>query len=226
MMTLEAPHLTMGIVLRDLRAYQQLVHVFSAEPAVSTLDFTFKAPLYKATAGIKAALPDCKSALDKFDVYFEHGILDEDVRVALAERFRTQYVQHHPRTEASDLFFASGEVIHVGFTLKNPHDLDKPSQAVAAIAAHPHDDGVLSRLVEKKAVHPEHLKGEIRLYLDHVYNPRRRKEEAVQRVMTGSRTNDPVTVEMFSDGAIPGYFVYTLEPAIDEVDGALVWLEG
>ena len=49
---------------------------------------------------------------------------------------------------------------------------------------------------------------------------------AVQQVMTGSRSRDPIILEVMVSAGLPGYFIWALAPPVDEVDGALVWLPG
>ena len=216
----------MGIVLRDLRSYQQLVHVLHREPAVEAVEFTYRAPLFKGNAAIREALVPGSAAIDKFDVYFEHGILDEEARVNIAQRFRRDWIRRRPGSEAQDVFAASGELLQFVFRLRPPHRCADPQAAMDAIARHPHDADQLAALRAGRAIDPVHLSAEIRIFIDHVFNPRRRKAPTVQAVMTGARTHDPVIVELMTTGGIPGYFVHQLEPPIDEVDGALVWLEG
>ncbi len=218
--------LPLGIVLRDLEAYQTLIHLVADESSVVETEFTYSAPLYKATDAIKEALKSGPGALEKFDIYFEHGILDEAVRVQLASAFRKRYLEQHPRSEGSDVFKASADVLQFRFGLNWPNDRDEAQGLLDKIVQHPHDSTLVAEVRKGAGVATEHLRGRFALYLDHVYNTRRRDEPAVAEVMFGSRRRNPVVIELFTNGAMPGYFLHVLEPLVDEVDGAIVWLPG
>lgn len=218
--------LPLGIVLRDLEAYQQLVHLVTEDERVVETEFTYAAPLYKATREIKEALASGPTAIEKFDIYFEHGILDEKVRVQLAAAFRKRYLEKHPRSEGSDVYRASADVLQFKFGLSWPNDRDAAHEMLDIVEKHPHDSALVAAVRKGAGVASEHLRGRFALYLDHVYNTRRRDEPAVAEVMFGSRSRNPVVIEMYSDGAMPGYFLHVLEELVDEVDGAIVWLPG
>ena len=79
--------LALGLVLPLLSSYKRLVHAVSASPLVGMTDFAYGAPLYKGNPKIVADLATAESALDKFDAYFDHGVLDEEERVRLAHAF-------------------------------------------------------------------------------------------------------------------------------------------
>jgi hypothetical protein len=216
----------MGIVLRDLEAYQKLIHILTEESTVASYEFTYRAPLYKFSREVTERLAEGLSSLEKFDLYYEKGILDEKARVQLAAKFRADYIRKHPASEASDVFFASGDVLSFRLLLRPPSDLVEVEAALAAIAAHPHDEAVLAALRARERIDESHFVAEVHMFLDHVYNPRRRDIPAVKQSMTGGRARDPVIVEMYTSGAIPGYFIHVLEPPIHDVDGALVMLPG
>lgn len=223
---METKKLPMAIVLRDLVAYQKLVHILAGESTIASYEFTYRAPLYKFSREVSDRLAEGLSALEKFDLYYEKGILDEKARVQLASKFRADYIKRHPASEASDLYFASGDVLGFKFVLRPPSDLVETEPALAAIERAPHDDDVLRTLREGDRIHEQHVTAEVKMFLDHVYNPRRRDVPEVRREMTGARARDPVIVEMHTSGAIPGYFTHILEPPIHDVDGALVMLPG
>lgn len=215
-----------GIVLPGLQSYQKLVHAISEAPYVTETEFTFGAPLYKATEAISDGVRDSRTALEKFDVYFERGILDERQRVQLAQAFRLRYLRANPRSEGSDVFKASGDVLQFAFVFAQPATLEGGTLAVAGAASLPHDRGVMESLQRGDTVDRAHLKGTLKLFLDHVYNPRRRDLPAVQEVMTGPRKEEPVVVELMTDGAVPGLFGHLLAPLVHPLDGALVMLPG
>ncbi len=221
-----AHEVPIGIVLPDLGAYQRLVHAISEAPYVAETEFTYGAPLYKATAGITCALKDARTALDKFDVYFEHGILDEETRVQLAAAFRQRYLRANPRSEGSDVFAASADVLQFRFELRQPAIIEGGSEALWVTESLPHDKDVMDALKQGDTVDRRHLRGNVKLFLDHVHNRRRRELPEVQEVMTGARARDPVVVELMTDGAVPGLFGHLLAPLVHPLEGALVMLPG
>jgi hypothetical protein len=223
---MDGKKLPMGIVLRDLEAFQKLIHIFTDESTVASYEFTYRAPLYKFSREVSEKLAEGLSSLEKFDLYYEKGILDEKARVQLAAKFRADYIRKNPASEASDLFFASGDVLAFKLLLRPPSDLVEMAPALDAIAAHPHDEAVFKALCAGGRIDENHFVAEVHMFLDHVYNPRRRDLPIVKQAMTGARARDPVIVEMYTSGAIPGYFIHILEPPIHDVDGALVMLPG
>lgn len=218
--------LPIGLVLPDLEAYRDLVHAIATAAFVTEVEFTYGAPLFKGNDAIVEGLKGAVSALDKFDVYFRHGILDEAARVKLAQGFRLRYLNRHPYSEGSDVFAASADVLQFRFRLMDPRQLDDGPRALVTARQQPHDGDVLSALEKDAPIDNAHLKGRVKLFLDHVYNPRRRKLPEVQAVMTGRRAKDPVIVELETSGALPGLFAHLLEPLVKGAGGALVWLPG
>ncbi len=215
-----------GIVLPGLASYQDLVHALAAAPFVTETEFTFGTPLYKATELICQKLLETKTALEKFDVYFEQGILVEEQRVLLAQAFRQRYLRAHPRSEGSDVFKASGEVLQFSFLLNQPTVLEGSAEAIAVAESLPHDRAVMESLKKGQGIGRDHLKGTLKLFLDHVYNPRRRDLPEVQEVMTGPRKYEPVVVELMTNGALPGLFGHLLAPLVHPLEGALGMLPG
>lgn len=220
--------LPLGIVLRDIDAMQHLVHVVSREPCVVAYEFTYRAPLFKCTPTIKDALPTTRGAIDKFDLYFKEAIAKEGVRAQLKQKFRQDYIRRFPASEASDLFLASGDVFGFSFDLRRPDLLEAADRDAAWVEMqrYPFDADVISTWKKEQTLDPMHLRGEVKLFLDQVENRRRRKLPAVKQVMTGSRSRDPVILEVMVSAGLPGYFIWALAPVVDEVDGALVWLPG
>lgn len=215
-----------GIVLPDLPAYQRLVHAIAGASYVAETEFTYSAPLYKATPEITDALRDARTALEKFDIYFERGILDEEVRVKLAGAFRQRYLRAHPRSEGSDVFVASADVLQFKFELHQPATMEGGSEALWVTESLPHDRDVMECLKQGETVERAHLRANVKLFLDHVHNPRRRDVPEVQEVMTGPRERDPVVIELMTNGALPGLFGHLLVPLVHPLDGALVMLPG
>lgn len=223
---LAAHEVPIGIVLPDLGTYQRLVHAIAEAPYVVETELSYSAPLYKATPEITEALKGARTALEKFDVYFERGILDEDTRVQLAGAFRQRYLRAHPRSEGSDVFLASGDVLQFRFELQQPATLEGNEEALWVTESLPHDRTVLDVMKEGGLVDRAHLRGNVKLFLDHVYNPRRRELPEVQEVLTGPRAADPVIIELLTDGAVPGLFGHLLAPLVHPLEGALVILPG
>lgn len=215
-----------GIVLPDLLAVQKLVRAIAGMDIIDETEFTFGAPLYKGNDAIVEGLKSVNSAIEKFDVYFEHGILDEEERVRFAGAFRKKYLQKFPGSEGSDVFVASADVLQFRYQFGLPTSQKELQAFGDLVEKHPNDPRLLYALFEGKGVGREHLKGRVRIYLDHIYNPRRRKLQEVQDVMTGGRRKDPVVLELAVSGGVPGLHHELLEPLVDEVDGALVWLPG
>ena len=214
----------MGLVLPNLEAYQRLVHEISDAHFTSNIELTFKAPLYKCTPEIKDRLKDAGGVLDKFDIYFEGAVLNEEVRVQIAQTFRKQYVARAPRSEASDIFYASGDILQFSFEMKHPSDLDGEPELLEEVARYPHDTEVVHGYRDFKRLNKEHRTGEVRLYLDHVFNPRWRDLEAVRAMMAYPWMKEPVVAELFTSGAIPGAFVWALWPMLRRLEGGLIWL--
>lgn len=221
-----AHEVPIGIVLPDLATYQRLVHAIAEAPSVAEIELSYSAPLYKATPALTEALKGVRTALEKFDVYFEHGILDEETRVKLASAFRQRYLKAHPRSEGSDVFVASADVLQFRFELQQPATLEGSEEALWVAESLPHDREVLEAMKQGELVDRQHLRGKVKLFLDHVYNPRRRELPEVQEVMTGPRAKDPLVVELMTDGAVPGLFGHLLAPLVHPLDGALVMLPG
>ena len=112
--------LALGLVLPQLSSYKRFVHGAAQSPLVVTTDFAYGAPLYKGNPKIVADLATAEGALDKFDAYFDNGILDEEQRVLFAHAFTKQYARKHPASERQDLFLASGDVLRFAIELKPP----------------------------------------------------------------------------------------------------------
>ncbi|MFH1812528.1 MAG: hypothetical protein ABIJ09_27595, partial [Pseudomonadota bacterium] len=74
-----AHELAVGLVLPDLESYRLLVHELYKQPWNAQMEFTYCPPLLRGTKEISRALRMAGGALDKFDVYLEHGIKNRDV---------------------------------------------------------------------------------------------------------------------------------------------------
>lgn len=218
--------LALGLVLPLLSSYKRLVHLTSQSSAVAMTDFAYGAPLYKGNEKIVADLATADGALDKFDAYFDHGILDEEQRVRFAHAFTKQYAKKHPGSERQDLFLASGDVLRFMIELKPPLSMSDPKAALEAIEDLPHDARVLSAIRSGQSVERDALRGDFKLFLDNIYNPRRYDDDEVRRVRADVKSDRPLVVELWTNGAIPGVFVHALGPLVDDVGGKIVLLPG
>lgn len=218
--------LALGVILPQLSSYKRLVHAVAGSPLVATTDFTYGAPLYKGNAKIVADLATAEGALDKFDAYFDHGILDEEERVRLAHAFTKAYAKKHPASERQDLFLASGDVLRFQIELKPPLTTADAAAVFAAIEALPHDAAVLSSLKQGQPADRANLKGDFKLFLDNIFNPRRYEDDVVKKARAGVQSERPLIVEIWTNGAVPGVFFHALRPHLDEIGGAMVVLPG
>jgi hypothetical protein len=216
---------TIGLVYADLDAHRRALRAIASHPAVAGVEFSVGAPLYKGNAAIVAALATSAGLLDKIDLYFRHGLCDEAERLRLARVFAARYAQRHPRVERQDLFLASGDVVGFAFDLQAPMHLPVPREAFDAIAAGPHDAGLLARLRGGEAPARWHLRVQIRLFLDHALNPRRHGEPAVAAAAAALDAPAPFVLEVFTSPAIPGYAHWVLDPLVREVGGRVAWLD-
>ncbi|MFZ9889304.1 MAG: hypothetical protein ACO3JL_17560 [Myxococcota bacterium] len=215
-----------GIVLPSIESYRLLVHAIFGSPAVIETEFSYAAPLFRATPQLADQVRAARGALEKFDAYFDTCILDEEMRVKMAAAFRQRYLRANPRSEGSDVFLASGDVLQFRFEFAQPTQLDDVSYTLDVVELLPHDPVVLKALREGERIARGHLQGSLKLFLDHVANPRRRQDAEVREVMTGPRADDPIVLELMIDGALPGLFGHLLAPHVHAIDGALVMLQG
>jgi hypothetical protein len=223
---MNTPTVNFGVVLHHLGQYHKLVHALATSPLVVTNDFTYAAPIYKGSDKIKAALADANNALEKFDVYFLHALADEAERVRFARAFHAAYLRKFPASERTDLFLASGEVLKFSFELVPPSALEQPGAALDAISRTPHDSAVLAKLQAGEPIDRAHLRGDLKIFFDHVMNPRRREVPQVQQAMTELGAEEPYILELVTNGGIPGYIFYTVHPLVHAVGGRLVLLPG
>ena len=221
-----APPVVFGVVLRDPEAYRQLVHTLATSPLVASTDFVYTAPIYKGNEQITAGIARANGALEKFDVYFEHAIVNPGERVRFAKLFAQQYLKRFPASERQDLFLASGDVLKFAFELVTPLALDNPVGALHAIEHTPHDQAVLDSLRGGGTVDRAHLRGDVKLFLDHILNPRRRELPQVQAAMMELETDAPLIVELVTTGGMPGYVYYVVHPIVQGLGGRLVLLPG
>jgi hypothetical protein len=215
-----------AVILPDLRAYGALVHSLATSTAVVNNEFTVQAPLYKGTAALKEALSSVGSALEKFEVYIQHAILNEEVRNQMAQAFRKRYLARHPMSEGRDVFVASGEVLNYGFTVQQPTKLMKVISLQGAVSGHPHDKRVLEALLQGESIDRAHLTASLRIFLDNVYNPRRRNDPVIAPLLEGALAENPVVLEVNTNGAIPGIFIRVLEQFTAQLGGAVAMLHG
>lgn len=220
------PTVIFGVVLKALEQYREIVHLLATNPIVSVADFAYSAPIYKGSDAIKAALERANTGLEKFDAYFTHAILDENERVRFARLFAQQYVKRFPASERQDLFAASADVLKFSVELVPPSALADQSAALDAIAATPHDAEVLDALRAGQPIDRAHLKADLKIFLDHVLNPRRREIKRVMRAAEEIGTDLPYVLELVTDGAVPGYIYYAVHPIVHHVGGRMVLLAG
>lgn len=221
-----APPVLFGVVLRDLESYRQLVHTLAGSPFVGATDFVYTAPIYKGNEAITAGVAKANGALEKFDVYFEQALVNPGERVRFAKLFAAQYLKRFPASERQDLFLASGEVLKFSFELITPLALENPAAALYAIENTPHDQALLDALRGGSSVDRVHLRGDVRIFLDHILNPRRRELPQVQAAMMEIETDVPLIVELATTGGMPGYLYYVVHPVVQGLGGRLVLLPG
>jgi hypothetical protein len=221
-----APPVVFGVVLRDLESYRTLVRGLASSSLVASTDFIYTAPVYKGSEDIKAGLLEANSALEKFDVYFRHALENPGERVRFAKMFAAQYLRKFPASERQDLFLASGDVMKFIFELVTPLALENPAAVLGAIQNTPHDAAVLNALLSGGSVDRAHLKGDLKIFLDHILNPRRRDLPQVQQAMMEMETDAPLIVELVTTGGMPGYLYYVVHPMVQALGGRLVLLPG
>lgn len=215
---------TLGLVYQDLDHHRQAVQALSSSSSVATVEFSVQAPLYKGSPRIVAALKDAQSLADKIDVYFRDAICDEVERVRFARLYQQAYTKKNPRAERQDLFESSGDILAFSVDLVPPMQLDVPRAAFDAIAAGPHDSGLLAKLRGGDSPERWHLKVQVRLFLDHAMNPRRHDVPDVVAAAQELGVPDPYVLEVSSSPAIPGYARFVLEPLVRAAGGRVVWL--
>lgn len=220
------PSVVFGLVMKELVQYRELVHRIAAQPFVAGTEFTFGAPIFKGSDAIKEGLARANNALEKFDVYCNHAILDEAERVRFARLFAQNYVRRFPGSERSDLFLASGDVLKFTFELVVPTSLHDGGAALLAIQRTPHDPSVLADLLEGRAVDRAHLRGHVHVFLDHILNPRRHDVPSVQRAAAEIGAELPYVAELATDGALPGYILHAVRPLVFDVGARMVLLPG
>lgn len=220
------PRVVFGAVFGNIADFAGLVHRLCESPDVAATEFSFQAPIYKAAPAIVAGLKEAKSALDKFDVYFRHTVLDEDKRVAYREKFASDYIRRVPGTERQDLFAASADILQFSFELVPPTSHPFAESALYAIQSTPHDPTVLAALRAGQGCAREHLRGDWKLFFDHMQNPRRHDLPQVKEVVMELGFVEPYVVELITDGAVPGYFWGVMSHHVAAASGRFVHLPG
>jgi hypothetical protein len=215
----------LGLVYDDVKRHGAVLRGLLASPFVSGVEFSVQAPIYKGSPQIKAALEGAEGLRDKIDLYFRLAIVDESERVRYAHLFAAQYARKHPRVERQDLFQKSGDVFGFSFDLVPPMQLDTPRVVFDAIAAGPHDAALLARLRGGESPERWQLKVCVRLFLDHVLNPRRHGEAAVKDAAAVLGVAQPCVIEVSASPAVAGYARHVLEPLVDDAGGCVVWLD-
>lgn len=215
----------LGLVYADLDAHRRVLHGIGAHEAVTGVEFSVQAPLFKGNRAIVDALATAAGLDDKIDAYFRHGLQDEVERVRFARLFAARYAQRHPRIERQDLFLASGDVVAFSFDLVPPMQLAVPRAVFDAIADGPHDAALLARLRAGATPLRWHLKVRLRIFLDHALNPRRHHEPGVATAAGELGEGAPYVVEVESSPSIAGYARFVLEPLVRAAGGRVAWLQ-
>jgi hypothetical protein len=215
----------LGLVYDDLDAHRRVLHAIGAHEAVSGVEFSVQAPLFKGNRAIVDALAVASGLGDKIDAYFRHGLQDEVERVRFARLFATRFAQRHPRVERQDLFLASGDVVGFTFDLVPPMQLGLPRAVFDAIADGPHDAALLARLRAGATPSRWHLKVRLRIFLDHALNPRRHHEPGVAAAAARLGVATPYVLEVECSPSIAGYARFVLEPLVRAERGRIAWLQ-
>lgn len=215
---------TLGLVYRDIKDHKSVMHALTSSKAVQSVEFSVQAPLYKGSPQIVAGLAAAQSLDDKIDVYFDNALSNEEERVRFARLFGAMFVKKNPRSERQDVFLASGDVFAFSCDLLPPMSLDVPREAFDAIAKGPHEVAMLGRLRGGDTPERWHLKVQIRIFLDHILNPRRHDLPDVLAAAKALDTPLPCVLEVSASPSIPGYARYALEPLVTAAGGKVVWL--
>lgn len=220
------PPVIFGVVLRDLVQYRDLVLRIAHSPWVVMTDFVFGAPIFKGSDAIKSALATATSATDKFTAYATHAILDESERLRFARLFAQQYLRRSPASERSDVFLASGEVLKFTFEVALPGAHPEGAALAAGLEQTPHDAAALAALLRQEPVASAHLRAELKIFLDHVFNPRRHELPRVREAARALGVERPIVLELVTDGALPHYLERAVAPEVAAVGGRVVLLPG
>jgi len=230
--------LPLGIIIDGLEPIPRVVDALLDHPYVATSDTAVTAPLYKFNEAIANAHRSTRSARDRLHVYLQMGVLDEAVRVQVAERFVAQYRQRFGRVERRDIFLASADIFRIWVTLKSLRQLDSMicSAVASVIRSEPHDAGELERELaaagealpqgaEIPQSNPESYLLELKLFLDNIHNPRRHKDPQVLAAIEASGFKDPAVLEFWMSPALPGYHWAVVGELAGLVGGIPVWME-
>lgn len=215
---------TLGLVYAELGDHGAVMQALTTSKLVSTVEFSVQAPLFKGSPQIVAALKGADSLADKIGIYFRLGLVDDVERVRFAQLFAAQHQRKNPRSERQDQFLKSGEVFAFSVDLVPPMQLDVPREAFDAIAAGPHEAALLARIRGGEPLERWHLKVQIRVFLDHVLNPRRHGLPDVKAAAEALRQPLPCVLEVSTSPSIPGYARWVLEPLVTAAGGRMVWL--
>lgn len=222
----EHPSFIFGAVLPALPDYRKLVRAIASSQFVAATDFTYSAPIYKGSDAIKHALEQANTAIEKFDVYFYHALLNPNERARFRELFAAAYLKRFPASERHDLVVASGDVLKTHFELVPPRALQDATDVVELLAQTPHDARVIEQLRAKRPVDHAALRVDLKIFLDDVHNRRRHDIPSVRAATAHLDALEPVVVELWSNGALPGYVHYVMTPLVRSVGGSFVLLPG
>ncbi len=215
-----------GLVYRDLADHEHAMSSLLADERIATIEMTVQAPLFKGNDAIKDALKDGPPLREKFVVYWQHGVVDEQARVAFSTKFRALYTKKHAGgVERQDLFMASGDIFVVQLELLPPMQLPVPRKALDAIEQGPHDKELLTTLRSGAGVDRELWKVEVRVFFDHALNPRRHLDEEVLNACHDLDTQRPYVLEVSAGAGVAGYAKWVLDDHVKSAGGRAVWLQ-
>lgn len=240
----------LAIISQDLSIIPALADHFLDHPWISGNDFGVGAPLYKATPSLKEMHQNTRSPRDRLRNYLTQGVLNEEVRVQVAEQFAKTYRQRFGQGERHDIFIASGEILRLKAQLKslrafsanefaeisqwinaNAHDssilaAESPSAPAFGAGGIPEDDPFFddpSRLLRDELGDPYSV--ELKIFLDNPYNPWRRKDGAVHQILETKDWTDPVVTEIWAAPALLGYPFAMAKDLADEIGAEVALLE-
>ncbi|MFH1809646.1 MAG: hypothetical protein ABIJ09_12945 [Pseudomonadota bacterium] len=229
--------LPFAILLRQPDQIPAVVDLLFDHPLVVSTEFGVGAPLFKATPELAQAHRTARSARERFHAYLRLGLLDEGVRVQVAARFAAQFRQRHGRGERRDIFLASGEIVRAAAQLRPLQDLDRDTRTIVVehIRAHPHDGDALERELgrvggplddaDPASTDPQVYALEIKIFVDNIYNPNRRKDLAVVTALQAHPIDEPVVLECWAHPALAGYAGSLVEDMARTLQSLAVWLE-
>lgn len=233
--------ISLGVLCDGIEVLPQLVEALLDHPCVATSDLGVMAPFYQGTPTLVEVHRATRPGRARLLAYLRHGVLDESTRCVIAGRFAADFRRRYGRAERRDLLVASADMLRVEVALKALAALD-PAQrdrVLRSIAARPHDVDTFAR--EQEPIAPRDDGdgtgselaaggGEIyllamKIFIDHVYNPRRQQHPAVQEALAAHPMQRPAIIELWAPPAIPGYADLVVKDIAPAVDGVALWFD-